>query len=265
MISPISNIQAVPGLRAVAKNQARLGQVMERLSTGRRINSGKDDPAGLIASERLSAEIRSLEAESRALARADANANIAEANTGQLSSIYSEINALTVAAANSGAISSEERAAYQAQIDSLSSSAQRISNSVLSAYDGVNLPGTGNAELAQAISDARAAMASVASGGANDLSTGNYEAAQTALAAASTAVATARGKIGAYQKYTIAPRIASNQIAIENLSASRSRIADADFAVETSLLAQAQVLEKASIKAVGIANQMAGSVLDLLS
>jgi flagellin-like hook-associated protein FlgL len=265
MISPISNFRVLGPLHDLGRNQVRVEEILKRLSTGRRINSGRDDPAGLIASERLEAEIRSLEAESRALARADANANIAEANTAQLSSIYREIDSLTLRAANSGAISVEERDAYQLQIDSLSASAQRISSSVLSSYGGVNLPGTGNAELAQAVNDARVAVANITSGGPHDLASGNLELARTALASASTGIASARGRIGAYQRYDVLPRIASNLVAIENLTASRSRIADADLAVETSLLAQAQVVETASLKALSIVNQRSGSVLDLIS
>ncbi len=264
MISPISNTSTLSTLHAFARNQDRLGEVMKRLSTGRRINSGKDDPAGLIASERLSAEIRSLEAESQSLARADANANIADGQTAQLSSLYGELNALTVAAANTGGLSDSERAAYQTQIDSVSSSIQRISDRALSSFDTLNLPDNGNAELAQAVTDARAAAVGVASGGPNDLSSGNVEAAQTALVSASAAIATARGKIGAYQKDTVLPRIASNQISMENLSASRSRIADTDFALETNRLAQAQVLSAAGIKTLAITTNIAGSVLDLL-
>lgn len=242
-----------------------MGEILKRLSTGRRINSGRDDPAGLIASERLEAEIRSLEAESRALARADANANIADGRTAQLSSIYREIDSLVLRAGNAGAISAEERDAYQLEIDGLSAAAQRIADGVLSSYDGVNLPGTGNAELATAISDARAAVANVTSGGPHDLASGNLELARAELASASTAIASARGRIGAYQRYDVLPRITANRVAIENLTASRSRIADADFAVETSLLAQAQVIETANLKTLSMVHQLSGNVLDLIS
>ncbi|MCH7925340.1 MAG: flagellin, partial [Planctomycetes bacterium] len=66
MISPISNVRTLSALHQLNRNQNFLFETMKRLATGRRINSGKDDPAGLISSERLAAEIRALEAESRA-------------------------------------------------------------------------------------------------------------------------------------------------------------------------------------------------------
>ena len=73
------------------------------------------------------------------------------------------------------------------------------------------MPGTGNADVVSAYDSALAAAASVQSGGANDLSTGNYSAAQTALRDASTAIATARGRIGGYQKDVLEPRLRPNQ------------------------------------------------------
>lgn len=264
MISPISNAHTAGPLRALHRNQVILVAVLRRLSSGRRITRGADDPAGLIASERLAAEVRSREAESRALARVDARATIAEGRAAQLSSLFNDLHALVLAGANEAGISDAERAAYQVQIDTTVASIQRISGDALASFSGIDLPDDGIAEIAQMLTDARAAAASLASGGANELSTGNYAAAQTMLATAVTDIATIRGTIGAYQKNYVIPQMTSNAIAIENLSESRSRIADTDFAVETSRLAQAQVLTTASIKALVTVNRLTGSILDLL-
>ena len=72
MISAVSNTSTVLARFTLNRTQREMGNVLRRLATGFRINSGRDDPAGLIASERLSAEIKSMEAQSRSIARADA-------------------------------------------------------------------------------------------------------------------------------------------------------------------------------------------------
>lgn len=265
MISPISNANSLPGLRSLNANLATLGQILTRLATGRRINSGKDDPAGLIATERLSAEIRSREAESRAMARADANAAIADGHTAQLGSLFADLNGLVVAGANDAGLSDAERNALQLQVDSTVASINRISGEAFRSIDHLSMPNNGQHELTAKLRDARAAAATVASGGSADLNSGDFATAQASIATALDSVATVRGEIGAYQKYVVAPRIRSNAITIENLTSSRSVLLDTNYATETSRLAQANVLIAANRQSLVLGNRLAGSVLDLLT
>ena len=247
------------------RNQRSLVEVARRLATGRRINSGKDDPAGLIASEGLSAAIRSLEAETKALQRVDSNARIAEGHATELSTLFSDLNVLIISSANQAGMSSAEIAANQMQIDSTVASIQRFAGDANASLDGVSLPDGGNAEVAALYNGAVAAAVSVQSGGANDLSSGNFEAASTAITQAATDIATARGQVGSYQMDVIGPQIRSNRVGIENLSASRSRIVDTDYAEEMSNLNRDKVLVKAGIMVLKIAQQQAATVLDLLA
>ncbi len=265
MISPVSRTPSFGALFALQRNQSSLAEVMKRLATGHRINAGKDDPAGLIASERLGAEIASREAETRALQRADSNARIAEGHGAELSALFTDLASLVISSANQAGMSDAELAANQMQIDNTVASIQRFHGDAVRSLDGINMPGGGNAAAEASLDGALAAALSVSSGGANDLSSGNLEAAGTAINDAALNVATARGRIGGFQKDVIGPEIRSNQVAIENLTESRSRIVDADFAVETSNLAREQVLVAASIKVLDIAQQQARTVLDLLS
>ncbi len=264
MISPLSSSGVMSARHALNRTQNALFDVFRRLSTGRRINSGKDDPAGLIASERLAAEVKSLEAENRAIQRADSNARIAEGHAAEMSTLFTDLNGLVVASANSAGMTDGERAANQMQIDNIVSSIRRFQGDAVDASNGLNMPGTGNAEVVAAYDIALAAAASVQSGGANDLSTGNYAVAQTAIGDASTAIATARGRIGGYQKDVLGPRLRSNQVAIENLSESRSRIADTDFALEMSNFTRLKILNTSGIMVLKIVQQQGASVLSLL-
>ncbi len=265
MISPISSVRTLSALHQLHRNQNFLFETMKRLATGRRINSGKDDPAGLISSERLAAEIRALEAESRAYQRLNANANITEGHASQLSGMYQDLRTLVLAGANQAGMSDAEIAANQMQIDNVVAGIGRFTQDATTSLGGLNLPDGGNGEVEALFSSAYAAAASVRSGGADDLSSGNFDAALTALEGAIGDIATSRGMVGTYQKDVLEPQLRSNQIAIENLSESHSRIVDTDYALETSLLAQAQILVKASVLTLKIANQQAATVLDLLS
>ena len=238
---------------------------MQRLATGRKINSGKDDPAGLISSEQLAMEIKALEAETRALYRVNANANINEGHASQLSSMYQDLHTLVLAGSNQAGMSDAEIAANQMQIDNTVASIGRFTENATASLGGMNLPNGGNAGVEAMYNSAYAAAASVRSGGANDLSSGNFDAALTGLEGAIGSIATSRGTVGAYQKDVLEPQIRSDQIAIENLTESHSRIVDTDYAVETSLLARAQILVKAGVMNLKIANQQAATVLQLLS
>jgi len=101
---------------------------LERLSTGLRINRGKDDPAGLIISERISTELKGIEQAISNSERASSVIATTEGSLTEINDLLNSIKALTVEAANSGAISDEERDANQLQIDSAIQSITRISN-----------------------------------------------------------------------------------------------------------------------------------------
>lgn len=264
MITPISNSAVLSARHALSRNQSGLFRTTNRLATGRRINSGRDDPAGLIASERLASEIKSLEAETRSLERANSSANITEGYTSQISTMMRDLNGLVVASANQAGMSDAEIAANQMQIDSIVANIERVGQDAVSSLDGFNMPDGGNADVAALVNGATAAVSSLRTGGANDLSGGNLEAAQAAIEGAISDVSTARGQIGTYQRYTVEPSVRSNQVAMENITESRSRIADTDYAVETSNLTRFSILTEANMMVLKIAQQQGRSVLELL-
>ena len=100
---------------------------MNRLSTGLRINTGKDDPAGLIASEVLRSDIVSVQNAITNSQRADQLIATADSALGQVSSLLNDIRGLVSQAANTGALSDEQIAANQLQIDSSLEAIDRIS------------------------------------------------------------------------------------------------------------------------------------------
>jgi flagellin len=115
--------------RNLSQNTRSLNTTLERLSTGLRINRGKDDPAGLIASENLRSEKSALSAAISNAERTDQLVNIAEGGLQELSNLLTDLRGLVTATANSGGVSVEEKQANQLQIDSILQTIDRLAES----------------------------------------------------------------------------------------------------------------------------------------
>ncbi len=105
---------------------------------------------------------------------------------------------------------------------------------------------------------------SIVSGGDNSLIAGKQREAAAIMDEAINQVSTIRGRLGAFERNTLQTSIRSQQIALENLTASESTIRDTDFAAETSRLTRAQILVNAGTSTLALANSTAQSVLSLL-
>jgi flagellin len=123
-----TNIPAIQAVRHLSRNFDDLQIRLERLSTGLKINRGRDDPAGLIASERLRFEIGAIEQAIDNSARANNVISTTEAALGEVNALLLDLQALVVEAANRGALTDEEINANQLQIDSILASIDRIAN-----------------------------------------------------------------------------------------------------------------------------------------
>ncbi len=132
-----TNVSSLVSVRVLNSNNANLQTSLQRLSTGYRINSGKDDPAGLIASETLRAEQRSTEVAISNAQRADNIIGTAEGSLGEISNLLVSMQGLVGNAANKAGLSQDERDANQLQVDSILSTINRISNSA--SFQGAKL------------------------------------------------------------------------------------------------------------------------------
>ena len=132
-----TNVSSILGQRVLGQNNASLGVSLERLSTGLRISRGKDDPAGLIASENLRAEKSALTAAIGNAERADQVVNIAEGGLQEVASLLTELDGLVTTTANTAGLSNEEKLANQLQIDSILQSIDRIASST--SFQGIKL------------------------------------------------------------------------------------------------------------------------------
>jgi flagellin len=121
-----TNVSSLIAQKTLSRSNTQLQEALNRLSTGLRINTGKDDPAGLIASENLRRDITSVQ---RAISNTErANQLIATADSalGQISNLLNDIRGLVVEAANTGVLSDEQIAANQLQVDSSLEAIDRI-------------------------------------------------------------------------------------------------------------------------------------------
>ena len=123
-----TNVSSLIAQNVLGRNNKSLGTALERLSTGLRINRGKDDPAGLIASEALRSEKTGLNAAISNAERADQVVNIAEGGLNETSGLLTELQGLLTESANEAGLSVEEKEANQLQIDSILQTIDRVSN-----------------------------------------------------------------------------------------------------------------------------------------
>ncbi len=269
-----SNIMSLNAQRNVSQTNNQLATSLQRLSSGLRINSAKDDAAGLYTVERQTADIRGLNQAARNAADGISLAQTAEAALGQISDNLQRIRELAVQASN-GTV--EDRTGLQTEVDLLAAENGRIIGEA--SFNGVQLlDGTLAADLEfQVGQDATdqisiafgsmdiTAITAKAGGAVIDVST-DADAAQAALTTLDTdidLVSSSRATFGATQNRFEAV-ISSVQSYAENLSASRSRIQDADFAAETANLTKVQIMQQAGVAMLSQANAAPQNVLSLL-
>ncbi|QQE12500.1 hypothetical protein JD969_03245 [Planctomycetota bacterium] len=132
-----TNVTVMTAQRVTKQNNNALNTSMERLSTGLRINRGKDDPAGLIASENLRSEQAALKSAISNAERADQVVNVAEGGLSEVNSMLVELQSLVTASANEAGLSKEEKEANQQQVESILQTIDRISNNT--SFQGTKL------------------------------------------------------------------------------------------------------------------------------
>lgn len=265
-----TNIMSLNAQRNVSKTNAGLATAIQRLSSGIRVNSAKDDAAGLAVAETLNAKVRG-----NAVAVRNANDGIsigqtAEGALGELSRNVQRIREIAVQAANAGV----DITLLTPEVDQLQAEIARIVDST--EFNGTQLlDGSGGTLTFQIGSDNTASHQLDVSLGATDMSTLNsYSAitlatqgdAQTLIDNMDTDlsdITSARSTFGAIQNRFQAV-ISNLENYNENLTAASSRITDADFAAETANLTRFQILQQAGISMLAQANAAPQNVLGLL-
>jgi len=254
-------------------NQAGLATVFQRLSSGLRVNTARDDAAGLAVSEGIRAFVNGSNVGIRNANDGISLANTAEAALGQVTNQLQRIRQIAVQSAN-GTISDTQRQNLSAETAQLATEITRIIQNT--SFNGNQLLSGGTNLVFQigaqsGTTDQLTVTAQQLSAVANNISAGAGLTSSQALASATigtidtqlTSVTTARATFGAVTNRFEAV-IANLQVYAESLTAARGRIIDADFAAETAALTRSQILQQASTSVLAQANALPQNALTLL-
>jgi flagellin len=270
-----TNIGALRASNASTSATAMLQQSMQRLSTGKRINSAKDDAAGLAIAASMTSQIRGMNQGIRNANDGISMAQTAEGALDEVTNMLQRIRELAVQASN-GTYSDDDLSNIQSEVDELQDQITAITDNT--EFNGIKLfdgsAGSGGTVTIQvganaadtvdltftdlgADTDLTAALAvdvTSLAGDGSELDT---------LSDAINAVSTSRASLGASQSRltSVVNNLTSNAT---NLTDARSRIEDTDFSTETTNLAKAQILAQASTAMLAQANQSQQGVLSLL-
>ena len=279
-----TNVASLNAQRNTAANSASLSTTMQRLSSGLRINSAKDDAAGLAIADRMNTQVRGMNVAVRNAGDAISMAQVAEGGLSTMNDMLQRMRELAVQASNAtnsagsaGDIAKLDNeykqlgAELSRMLDATQFNGEKILNTSASYVFQVGANAGAENQITIANGDislsGNAAFSAVASGGASaTLITGTASANTAniaALDAAISAVNDRRASLGALQS-RFENTISYLRTASENQSAARGRIMDADFAAETANLSRTQVLQQAGTAMIAQANQAPQQVLALL-
>ena len=276
-----TNLASLNAQRSLASSQGSLATSMARLSSGLRVNSAKDDAAGLAIAERMNAQVRGMNVAIRNANDGISYAQVAEGALSKVGDSLQRMRELAIQSRNATNTSADQMS-LQKEFKELQTEVQRVLDgttfngaTVFTRSDNIEFQvgagTTSNDRVAITITEALNAntdMAAVTGTAEIGSATGPMDgtaidAVVGALDAAIDVINTQRSVWGATQNRFEAV-ISNLQVSVENQSAARSRIMDADFAAETANLSRAQILQQAGNAMVAQANQLPQQVLKLL-
>ena len=272
-----SNIASLNAQRNLNQSNSALASSLQKLSSGLRVNSAKDDAAGLAVSEGLSSQIRGNSQGIRNAYDDISVAQTAESALGQVGNNLQRIREISVQAAN-GSISDDNRSQLQKEVDQLTQEVSRIvqttnfnGTKLLTGGSGLTFQVGSSGSTDNQVTTSGVELSGIsaysgsltATGTVNVSSSGAASAAIASMDAAIRTVTNTRATFGSIQNRFEAV-IANTQAYVENLSASKSRIMDTDFASETASLTRNQILQQAGTAILGQANTVPQAALSLL-
>ncbi|MBB1525600.1 flagellin [Pectobacterium carotovorum] len=282
-----TNIMSLTTQNNLNKSQSSLGTAIERLSSGLRINSAKDDAAGQAIANRMTAQVKGMTQAARNANDGISLTQTAEGNLNEINNNLQRIRELATQAANdpNGKTDRDSIVKEMTQrineIDRVAKSASFNGTKLLdgAASSGIIIQVGANTGSTETITIDSTALINATTGGSMSSVASNItslgavaagssanSAAQTLIAALDTALSaidTARSNLGAIQN-RFESTITNLNNSINNLSSARSRIEDADYATEVSNMSRAQILQQAGTSVLSQANQVPQTVLSLL-
>ncbi len=270
-----TNVMSLNAQRNLSTNSASLATSIQRLSSGLRINSAKDDAAGLAISQRMTTQVRGMDQAARNANDGISLAQTAEGALQEISNNLQRIRELAVQAAN-GTNSPEDKQALQKEVQQLKDEITRVvDNTKFNGKQLLNASGTisiqvganatANDKIDIQLNNIKTALSGITGDSftVSGMAAGSGASQLTSLDSALQKVNEARADLGAIQN-RFSSAIANLQVSSENMAASRSRIQDADYAKETAELTRNQILTQAGTAMLAQAKSVPQNVLSLL-
>ena len=280
-----TNMMSLNSQRALNKSQLSMQTSLERLSSGLRINRARDDAAGLAITERITSQVRGLE---QAVRNANDGISLVQTAEGAMEEVVNALQRMRELAiqAKNGTYNASDRSSLNDEYQALRAEVVRIARTA--EFNNVSLLGQSTTlslqvgwengannvitlDVSPIMSASFAAGGVLSATGASAGSTNRTSiltvaGASIAIARMDSAISTiteARADFGAVQN-RLESAVRNMENVIENQSAARSRIQDADFARETANLTRTQILQQAGTAMLAQANQLPQNVLSLL-
>ena len=300
-----NNIESMNAHRSLLMNDRALSKSLERLASGQKINRAADDPAALVISEHMRAQVSGMEQAIKNNEVAISLVQTAEGSMNEISSILVSLRQRAISAANVGASDQDMIDANQAEVENGLASIDRVVSSTqfghyklldgtnaaktitnedgsISTQEGLRFHVGPNADHMAStsirdLSTSSLGRVEVAEGempnksnfmSLADIDVRDEQGAQDALAIIDqslTEVATVRGELGAFQKHTLESNHTSLQVAAENMTAAESTIRDTDMAQELATFTRNQIMTQSATAQLAQANAMPQHVLRLLN
>ena len=260
-----TNVASLNAQRNLTTSQASLSTTLQRLSSGLRVNSARDDAAGLAISERMNAQVRGMNV---AIRNANDGISLAQTAEGALEAVSGSLQRMRELAVQSvnGTNTSADRMNLQAEFSALGAEISRIASQTKFNGTAILKGGAGSFEFqvgANANEKLKVTTTSVVTVGGAVSTAGAASTAIGSIDAKLAAINTQRANYGAASS-RLSTTISNLQVAVENQSAARGRIVDADFATETANLSRTQILQQAGTAMLAQANSLPQNVLSLL-
>ncbi|WP_026972612.1 flagellin [Aliagarivorans marinus] len=265
-----TNVSSLNAQRQLFNSGNNLDTAYQRLSSGFRINSAKDDAAGLQISNRMTSQIQGLD---RAVMNAQDGISVAQTAEGAMDEVTNMLQRMRVLAVQSqdGVNNTDDRLALQAEVSQLKAEISRVgtttnfggTNLLDGSYSASFLVGANAGENITVAIGTSVTQSGLGITNASVTSAAGASAAMAMIDSALKSIDQERASLGAIQnRFESTIRNLSN--ISENMSGARSRIKDTDFAVETAKLTQSQILQQTSTSILAQANQRPQAALALV-
>jgi len=272
MLSVNTNMNSLIAQNNLQSSQSRMNTSLQRLSTGLQINSAADNPAGLVTSSLQNAQISGLQQSIQNIQTGTALVQTADSSLSNINDLLVQVRSLAANSANTATQSTASLAANQANADALLSSIDNIATTTkfgtVALLDGSFSAGqfqTGafsgqTASLTIAKSDST----TLAVNGLDLTTAAGATAALTAIDAAISTIASARGDLGAFMAGTLTATQNNNQAQLTNLQQAKSIVTDTNYQTEIANYTSENIRQQAASTVLGMANQSNQSILSLL-